>query len=444
MPNPGSPVRVESLNPATGNFEAVASTASGNVPTPEILGQRWYQWQTTAPLESRFWVSGTSGASATLRAVSQTGSQITNLTSVREGFSECLSRVPANRLADAVSLCQSNRTPQLVICTLDFDPVGPRRICPSRLLDVVAADGALVRRYEPSESVTSITLAPQSRLAWRGDAASFIDVFDQSLTEHRVSGRPDQIGLSAGSFVRLVYPQGNGAQEMTGFDPNAIAATMTGTGTSWGGAVALRVYDIGVCSSLVTWRSLMGRLQMTVSQVLMSHPEASGLRPWGRAVLTPVLRGEGPDAIGFTQRFSTAQIGATDVLVKVLIGLGLSGGQIASSADDVEVEIQGFPGAEGARTALENRLRMLIPPAVDQAARRQTLNGSVPIRRVYSRPEGLEFVLADDIADPLFTGLNAAGFCSRPTPAGSTPILAHFGSIFDPRQSGDPVVFGDP
>jgi len=338
MPNPGSPVRVESLNPATSNFEAVASTASGNVPTPEILGQRWYPWQATAPLESRFWVSGASGASATLRAVSQTGSQ----------------------------------------------------------------------------------------------------------TDHLVSGRPDQIGLSAGSFVRIVYPRGNGAREMTGFDPNAIAAAMTSAGTPWRGAVALRVYDIGVCSSLVTWRTLMGRLQMTVGQVLMSNPQASGLRPWGRAVLTPVLRGDGPDAIGFTQRFSTAQIGATDVLVKFLIGLSLSGGQIASSADDVEVQIDGFPGAEGAHTAVENRLRMLIPPAVDQAARRATLGGTIPIRRVYSRPEGLEFVLADDIADPLFAGLNAAGFCSRPTPAGSMPILAHFGSIFDPRQPSDPVVFGDP
>jgi hypothetical protein len=119
------------------------------------------------------------------------------------------------------------------------------------------------------------------------------------------------------------------------------------------------------------------------------------------------------------------------VLVKVVVGLTVEMRDVRSSVDDVQVEVIGIAALGGVAEQIKEQIRTTIPRMVDQAAQRAALGGALDVHRVYARPDGVEFVLAETESDLLFAGLLASGLCERPVPAGAGPIVGRFGSVFE-------------
>jgi hypothetical protein len=91
-------------------------------------------------------------------------------------------------------------------------------------------------------------------LEWKGDAHSFIDVFDQPI----FSGSPEEVaeGASAGNVLRLRYPSPDASCALERFELNTLGGQLN-TPLPWGGARAFRHYDRGRCSAAFSWRQVI-------------------------------------------------------------------------------------------------------------------------------------------------------------------------------------------
>lgn len=457
-PDPGAGVAVQAFNTQTGRFETIAPTNSGRTLFTTHFGQPWFQWSSTVTLGEAFWTPGSTGFSARIRGQAIGSPSTSDMLALQEHGLSCM--LGSRTLSEAIGRCGALNSSEITICTNDFSVSGSRRgPCPRRTVDVLSATGRVERRHVQADRTSSVVAPPAPRLlAWRGDAASFIDIFDASLATNRdesggrMLGTP---GLAYGNFIRIRYSRGSTDERFDRFDVDQLARAL-GTATPWAGAVSFRHYDVGECSFFLSWRQTLEVLTPALESSLASirSPDsdtALELRPLSRAVLTPILRAGGSDAVRFTQSYTVRGVFDPDgadlgiqllrATFRVVVGLSSSHGSIGATIESVEVSTESSVNPEIARMFEDNAkaaVRTIVPGIIRRAV-------PVPVvQRVHARPDGLEFILAETVDDPLFAQFRERRLCNRPDPATATPVAGYFDSVFDPSLPGDPPVFGNP
>jgi hypothetical protein len=302
-----------------------------------------------------------------------------------------------------------------------------------------------------AETTDTIDLSsPAVTLEYRGDNASFIDVFDQAFSD---------AGTSAGgvNVVRFAY---NGARTSDAFrtvNPATAAGTYATVPPGWRGARTVRQYDIGECSSHVNWRGALDDIVAAVEsrfRSIMVGTRRVELRPQSRAALRPVLRANGDDSVRFTEIFvlyaDAGRLGRVELGLDIRIGT--AGGRLTATVDPastVEFEpslLAHLSAAFGGRTpdeirdAIRDRIGDEVPAAI---------NGILPatarlvrMERVNIRVDGLDVVVAEDRLDSDCAAASAAGICNRNRLPASDDAGILF-TLFDPPFASDPRPLGD-
>lgn len=452
----GAPVEVQAFDAAGGTFVTLARTDATRETGAEMFGQPWYSWSVRTTVPRRFHLPGARGAAVRLRARDAGGPRA--LLALQEDGLGCVGR--AANLAQVGERCSGLEQGASVICSHDYLHPGSRRgPCPRRTVDVLDGGGNVLQRHVLAD--TTQTVESPSRphsIRWRGDAASFVDIFDASFASRRDAARIGTAGLTSGSFVRLHYSRANTDTAFDRHDIEALARALVGA-TPWSGAVTIRHYDIGECSYLTPWRRILDSVDAALrANIAGLSARPLRVQPLSRAVLTPVLRTGASDALRFTQSYSVYDrefgVQIARFTLRLTASLAAAADQtldarpiaVAAEVEPLVVgrfaEVFGSPSPEDTARRVEAAVRERLPGNVRQIVLEMSL-GQRTVKRVHARPEGLELVLAESIDDPLYPLLSGAGMCSRPSPSGSAPQAGYFDSVFDPPLPGDPPVFGD-
>ncbi len=440
-------IRVEAQNPATGVFANIASATSGSGFT-SAFGTSWYPWSTSVVVPSTYWRVGRTGARALVRARTDGAGYVT-LYGLEEGWTACAD--PAGSVTKFRDECTTGNT--AAICTSDYAPFSSRRgPCPPRELVGVGAPDP--RRPLPDTTSTQYFSSVPSSIGYRGDADSFIDVFDQT---------PTAIGFGPGgsNVVRIYYPRVSTSTETVSFSPAALAASL-GVPVPWNGTRIVRQYDRGECSSVMPWRDVLEAVvpALTTAVQSMTVPGLGtiSLTPQSRIVLRPMIRSTGGDAIHLYGTFylytPIGYVGTLAVTIDVRIETDATSHLTAvvepSSTVDFQMSAGGYflqlfgVASEAQVEALAlGEVRAQIPPMIKNLV--PSSFRILPIfKRVYVRPDALEIVHAEDTTDAvLYPSLATAGLCARPTPVPTAPQTGYMIDLFDPPLPGDPYVFGD-
>jgi hypothetical protein len=493
-------VTLEARNPvvAGSTFSSFAtSTTSGTHSAVNTLGLTLYPWNRNAIVPLAAWGAGETGFRTQVRVRSDT----VNFFGLEENWAECMS---LNNTAGAFrDECTTGNTVNL--CTSDFLPFGSRRSpCPPRTVVGVRSSGGEDRWPLRESTQTLVPANTPTSIRWRGDAVSFLDVFDT----------PDMNSLTNSNVVRIFYPNARSSTNEVAFNPSAIFASMPPQlwpgATAWQGTRSIRQYDRGECSFFMGWRSALdallnptcgcsvGRTLNAVGQCERpgSPPTSTTCEPspiehatqnvalgiilveaaqGGDVVLRPVLRVNGEDGMRFTASFSlyTTRVGIDpneDIsdgvqsgdplrvyLGRLVLSVGLRivpgamrGIQAVMDADSV-IDLQpntltniyslvGQTEAE-IEQGLRGELAVQLPNAIQNAV--PPIASALRFHRVFGRPDGIEFVLAEDRTD-LFYGTinrNAPELCVRS--AGGTPQTGRLVEFADPPCTRAPA-FGQP
>lgn len=436
------PVAVEALNPTTGAFVGIGSATSGGSPI-SVLGTDWYGWATAAQIPTAYWVAGQTGATAIIRGRTTAPGGITLY-----GLEENWASYSGTSLAEFRDYYTTGNSVR--VCTSDYAPFGSRRgPCPPRQL-VLGGVADTTRQLPDTTSTLQFSTAPTS-LAYRGDANSFIDVFD---------ALPTSTGFNGANVARRPYNRANSSTETVSVTLPALGAPLS-SGLSWRGTRTVRQYDRGQCSTVLLWRdvldSLIPVLFNAVQSIVLPGAGTISLTPLSRTVLTPMIRLGAGDALRFTQSFWIDSGSSGRITFSAIIRLGISAGNRLTAVveDGSTVDFQpsalswlletfgALSEAEIEASALA-QVRTRVPAAI-QLAIPASVRFLPIMQRVYVRPDALEIVLAEDTRDPNYPTILAApgGLCTRPNPTTAVPQSGAMSSLFDPPLAGDPRVLGD-
>jgi hypothetical protein len=135
-------------------------------------------------------------------------------------------------------------------------------------------------------------LQPFDTVRWRGDANTYVDVFDTPLLQALPDGTVID-GAEFGNFVRFTYPGSFASSFVASFDVADEAASL---GVPFQGAVSLRMYDRGECSGDSSWSDLAAGIVEGLDPALVAAIENAdssvSVIPHGQWTLNPILRDE--------------------------------------------------------------------------------------------------------------------------------------------------------
>jgi hypothetical protein len=389
---------------------------------------------------------------------------------------------------DFVRECANGGSSTINLCTADYLPFSSRRSsCPGRLL-VGVGPGVRNDLWPLPDSTTTIVpgVVPPS-VRWRGDALSFVDIFDTTAID----------AMGGANVLRVGYPNARASTTELTVDPTTLFAT-TGVPVAsfpWRSTGAIRQYDRGECSFFLDWRGALNALltpampgglaplPAAVSAIMIPGVGTVRAEFLSRTSLRPVLRANGEDATQFTQLFALfssvyGSIGRLDISVRFRVvptpggGAGLTtvldpnqtGQRIDYQPNVVALigPVFGAPDEATVELRIRNSIETLLPGAV--AAAVPAVARFLVFRRIFERPDGIELVLAESRDDLNFaaingarpdlcgTGLMGSVACNVTTPAAACRAPAAttgartglLFSLFDPVLPSDPPVFGDP
>lgn len=448
-------VSVRALNPTTNVFSQFATATTGSSPTV-AWDNDWYPWSVNAVVPATAWVAGSSGARATIRAQRVSSSSPTLLVGVNERYLDCAAQSDTLDQFD-VDCTESS---SVTICTTNYLPFGSRRSpCPRRGLIEHRADGDEVFHTLPDTTTTIVLSGVPTSLQYRGDAVSFIDVFDRPATSDGIGG------VGGANVVRIRYPNSRSSTSLPSFNPAALATSLGGLDPSfpWNGARVVRQYDLGQCSFSMPWRTVLDLLQPAVeSSVDSIATSAAGtvtLVPLGRSELRAILRADGVDAVRYAANFNVVSSGLGDVGNLYLgfnVRLSATAGNLVATLEttgtNVDFDSQGLgrlsdafglTTEEEVEADIRGMLASLVRGAISSVLPSQI--ALVDIDRVHLRADAIDLVLAETTQDPQFGTINSASgnLCQRtdPMPGGNQGGL-HF-SLFDPPLPTDRRPLGD-
>jgi len=446
--SPSGRVNVLAMNTATGAFESVGTSTASAIRFTSLGGVDWYEWNTPVVLGDRFWTSGARGSYARIRAETADGGAPFSLYSLQEDWLDCAGRRVSERWTDIVRECSALNTPEATICTDDFVPSGRRRgPCPRRTLDVLGADGRIARRHPLPDQTTTVVDPPfPTRIAWRGDAMSFIDVFDVNLASREDVAWLGTHGMPYGNFIRLRYPNPTESREFRSFNVDSLASGLL-PGAGWRGAVSFRQYDPGECSGFLTWREILDLLTAKLEDSLTNaFTNASGGHITARIAsgisLTPILRsGAAGDAVrlGLAVHLTADGLEAGRAVIGVTIGFTATSGALTGTAEQVNVSLTdvaltviarlfGAPDRATSELRIAAAIRTAVPSLVTSSL--PPIFRGITFYRVYGRPDGIEAVVAESQDDPQFARAQGRGLCERANPDTSSPVAGHFDGLF--------------
>ncbi|MBX3251186.1 MAG: hypothetical protein KF901_28675 [Myxococcales bacterium] len=442
-------VQVEAFNPSTRAWVAIASPVPASGATQTLWGSQWHGWSLNRAIPSVYWTPGAAGASARVRARLTTGNTVV---SGHEDAWTCLAQSGSS--ADFVERCT---VPETTICTSNFLPFSARRSpCPPRSLRFTPTSGARTYVRLPDATTTGVIPTATRTIEWRGDAASFVDLFDAI---------PGPEGFSRGgvNVVRVRYPSDRNVDAHVRVDPVALSASVPRPiPPGFGAARTYRQYDVGECSLFMGWRNLLTdsiapALEESLRGIVLPEIGAVDVYPLSRLELFPVLRSDGQDAVRFAGRFNLVSHSLGDLgnaLIAINVRITARGGRITATvepdASNVVYDPQGFGAlgiAFGVRTReqVETRIRTRIAAEIPNrlTALLPAQAALVAIDRVDVRVDGMNVVLAETRQDTQYDLLRLAGLCNRPAilPGGNEAGILF--SYFDPPSPGDPRPLGE-
>ncbi len=429
-------------DPTTGDYEEIARAEPVPAGVP-AWGDTWHPWSVRERIPDRFWRPAQSGFFA--RIYAKTDSGLTAL-QLGEGSNDCIGRNAAGSLVDVVNDCMGLSN-VISVCTNDYVAAGSRRgECRKRTIDLLSGRQTVRRLFQPNTSATHVETEAFNRIAWRGDGASFVDVYDESFAKRETSDAITSHGTTFANYVRVFYPNPKTSDAFAEFNLNSIIASMP-TATSWKGAKTVRQYDRGECSATLTWEAIMDEI-IDIFPTISAEANAAvpeldiSVRPASSTILNPILRTGSGDGVGFFQRFvaDASGLGQVPLTVDVEIGLSSQAGRIAFDVEEFVVDIQSVNGLvafaelfgvlnrEELEESLSQRFRDRLEREVMAAVNRQVPPG-VTIHRAFGKPEGFEFILAESQDEPLYGLIRAAGYCGRPATS-SVVQTGHFDTLF--------------
>jgi hypothetical protein len=442
-------IRVEAQNPSTGAFANIASAMTGSG-AAAALGTNWFPWSTSAVVPTAYWAAGRTGARALIRARTDGAGYVT-LYGLEENWMDCMD--PAGSVTKFRDECTTGNT--ATICTSDYAPFSSRRgPCPPRQL--VGTGAPDPRRPLPDTTSTQYFTSVPSSIGYRGDANSFIDVFDVTPNEYGFG----YLGSGNANVVRIYYPRVNSSTETVTYSPAALAASL-GTQVPWGGTRIVRQYDRGECSSVMPWRDILDALVPALTETVQSMTVPGlgtiSLLPQSRITLRPEIRSTGGDAVHLFGTFvlytplGRAGTLDLDVTVRIEPDAGshltavvepLSKVDFHMSAGGYFLQFFGIASETEVEAAAMGQVRTMVPGMITELV--PGAYRLLPIfKRVYVRPDALEIVHAEDTTSIYYTPLNNAHLCTRPNPSTIEPATGLMFDLFDPPWATDPRVFGD-
>jgi len=300
---------------------------------------------------------------------------------------------------------------------------------------------------------------PPTTIAWRGDAVSFIDVFDTD----------DISDVGGSNVVRVHYPNGRASTTAVAFNPGSLIAGIgfPTPGGSWHGNLTIRQYDQGECSVFLSWRDVLEQAYDAIEIALAVTGDLPFNVSYGlaRTSLQPILHVNGQDEIVYFTQLDLelaggGQLATLDATLRLRLvpgpgGLGLTvqigpGSEVDLSSIFVNEFTLAFVGMTEAQ--VEDALLTTVSGeiATQLGSFVPAIAATIPIR-VNVRADGLELVVAEDNQNVNYSLFNAAGICgcnpATPTAAcryGSTAAEAGaLFAVFEPKFVGDPDVLGD-
>lgn len=444
-------VTIEAREVASGALIRLADTTASNGAT-RALRRDWFMWSTDVVVPDAAWNPGASGATAELQARLTRGDR--TLVGLDEFFGECFER--SGTVSTFARDCVGPSA--IIICTSDHLPFGSRRSpCPRRAVVERVGDARTLFHALPDTNHVVLLSGVAPALLYRGDGASFIDIFDEVPT---ANGYP----VGGANVVRVRYDRSRTQDALMTVDPAVIARDL-GTPTLWKGARSIRHYDIGECSAMMPWRSILDLAGPVLERRLAGLAEGEvTLRPLGRISLTPELRPTGPDAVRLASVFdvrsrSAGLAGLPDIgniRIKATVTLTVdAAGRLTSTVEpsaEIDLTTQGAGTVAEAfaqlvfgvgRSELIEFMRAEIARSFDLTTLLPATARAVQFDRVFLAPDGLFLVLAEDQRDPQFALVQAAGFCNRPDPQPGTLAAGLHFSLFDPPLRSDHRVLGE-
>jgi hypothetical protein len=316
----------------------------------------------------------------------------------------------------------------------------------------------------PEATTTLVPANVPASIRWRGDAISFIDVFDT----------PNMDSLLSTNVVRVFYPNSRSSTAEAPFAPTAIFASMPlppwPGAPGWRGARAIRQYDRGECSFFMPWRTALNALvnppsvgqpaplEAALQNLMVPGVGTVNVVATSTLNLRPILRVNGQDALKFSGNFniyttSFGFVGTLNLQIQLRIipqpGPPMTAGLSAIVETDSTVvdympnaisSIGAAFGLSQTEAQVEAGIRAQLNAAIPNAVRAAipTAAQVVAFDRIFERPDGLELVMAEDTTDLQFSLISAAGFCGRPT--GGSAQTGRLVDLADPPCSLPPAL----
>lgn len=244
-------------------------------------------------------------------------------------------------------------------------------------------------------------------LRWKGDARSFIDVFDQPIFSG-TAGEGSE-GASYGNVLRLRYPYGESSCEHVHFDLDELGRAID-TPLAWADARAFRHYDRGRCSVATSWREFLDQFAQGLEDGIDQRIRDSGgrlgkarVKRWAPldALLTPHLvmpfRGD-RDFFRYTHGLMfKVKSGGNDVRLRIFVRFD---GQFFVDAGALRFRFRGFDvdvdvgiGLDEVVRELGRRLIIFLwafPPADPEELLRERFRGELEagINRMLAQRSG--------------------------------------------------------
>lgn len=472
---PSTTVTLEARTNALASYTAVATATTGPTRTAQAFGADLFPWSISVAIPDVLWEPGATGFRTQIRARSATR----EFFALETDWLDCYDLYSDNA-ETFVRECTNGGSSTINLCTSNYLPFSSRRsTCPGRRLSAVRPTSPARTDRWPLPDATTTVVPPvtPSSLRWRGDALSFVDVFDTTAID----------AVGGANVLRVGYPSARTATTELSVDPPALFAS-TGVPLAsfpWRTTGAIRQYDRGECSFFLNWRAALNALltpatpgglaplPAAVSAIMVPGVGTVRADFLSRTSLRPVLRTNGEDAIQFTQLFSLTSsvfgnIGRLDLTIRFRVVPtpgGLAGITTVLDPDPTGQRIDyqpnaialigtvfGAPDEATVEARIRTSINTLLPGAV--AAAVPAAARFLVFRRVFERPDGIEFVLVDNSNEFIYPTVRDVGLCqcdpASPTPVcrapgGTTaPVTGLLFSLWDPVLASDPPAFGDP